>query len=243
MSAVSFLNHISSVSKSRSQGSPKLGYIYISGLWVHGSSPAPITDRDPAGTSQSPTPPATMVSWRPDLERAAIAAQDSLDVCVIRPAQMYGYGSNAWSAVLAPIAQAVKAEQEKASLPLPENAMSAVCHVDDVADAVRCAAEKIEMVGSSGSGIYPIFDIAGPNESLRSILQEFADVLSNRQGKTKVELTGEGDDVYLQALGSTVNASGARAKSYLGWSIRRTGLVEGMEVYAKAWEATMGGGK
>jgi nucleoside-diphosphate-sugar epimerase len=222
---------------------PKLGYIYISGAWVHGSSPQHVTDRDPVGVTSAPSPPADLVSWRPALERAALAARDVLDVCVIRPAQMYGYTSAAWYPAFAPIAEAVRAGAPSVQLQFPEHATVSLCHVDDVADAVRCAAEKIELI--AGTGVYPIFDIVGSNENLRGLLQEFADVMGSSGKRTKVELTGEGDDVYLKALGSTVKYSSARAKQILGWAPRRGELTIGMEVYARAWESSMAaaGGK
>ncbi len=177
-----------------------------------------------------------MVAWRPALERTVLGAGESLDVCVLRPAQMYGYSSAGFTPVFAPIAKAVKAGEPSVKIEVPSDALVAVCHVDDVAFAVSCAASKIESLGS----VYPIFDITGPSESLASIFQEFADVMGDRSGKTKVELTGEGDNVYLKALGSTVKASSARAKMYLGWEVKRNGLAEGMEVFSRAWDAAIG---
>ena len=245
---MSFLQHIAGAAKEAQTKDtadgvppPKLGYIYISGLWVHGSSPLSVTDRIGAGLNSSPTPAMDIANWRPGLERATLAMKDVLDVCIIRPAQMYGYGSNAWGAVLGPIAEALQGSKGEVKLPIPEDALIASCHVDDVADAVRLAVEHIENVGSGGaqSGVYPIFDIIAFNESLQSLLQDFADELGKRVA-VKVHLTGPADDLYLAALSSTVKASNARAKQYLGWAPKRGAMSAGMDVYAKAWAAANG---
>jgi nucleoside-diphosphate-sugar epimerase len=239
--SVKFLENVADLSRrhrSDSTSSPRLGYIYISGLWVHGSSPRPVTDLDPVGTPEAATKPLAIVGWRPDVERRVLARRDDLNVCLIRPAQMFGYASSAWSAALAPITDAVNKRERSISLPFNSGARVATCHVDDVADAIRCAVDKIE---SFGSEAYPVFDILLGQEDLQHILQGFADVLasSDAQGsgnKTTVKLIGENDDVYMQALGSTINASNARAKQILGWSPRRKGMGADIEVYTRAWE-------
>jgi nucleoside-diphosphate-sugar epimerase len=245
---VAFLKSVSTLSQERISSAttdgippPKIGYIYISGLWVHGTSPDPVTDRDMAGLADSPSKPMDIVGWRPQLERAVLGAKDSLDVCIIRPAQMYGYSSAAFSAIFGPIAQAVQGSKSTVSIQVPADALIATCHVDDVANAIRLAAEKIELVGSggAGSGVYPIFDIIAENESLLAIAQRFADVMAGGKGKIQVELTGESQDVYMAAMSSTIKGSGARAKQYLGWEPKRQGMAAGIEVWARAWEASL----
>ena len=72
--------------------------------------------------------------------------------------------------------------------------------------------------------------------SLITILQGFADELGKR-GATKVQLKGPADDLYLAAVSSTVKASNARAKQYLGWTPKREMMSSGIDVYTKAWEA------
>jgi nucleoside-diphosphate-sugar epimerase len=158
---------------------------------------------------------------------------------------MYGYSSAAFTAVLAPIFDAVKNGRATVEITVPEDSYIATCHVDDVAEAVRLAAEHIETIGTGGaeSGVYPIFDISSNNESLKSVLQQFADVLGDHKGKTRVHLTGEATDMYLAAVSSTIKASSARARQYLGWTPKRVGMGVGLEVYARAWQAGFGGAK
>jgi nucleoside-diphosphate-sugar epimerase len=246
--SVKFLENVADLARrNRSEltNAPRLGYIYISGLWVLGSSPSPVTDLDPVGTPEAVTKPLAIVGWRPDLERRVLASRDVLNVCVIRPAQMFGYASSAWSAALALIKEAVKNRENSIQMPFNPGARVATCHVDDVADAIRCAAERIEGFGSEA---YPVFDVVLGQEDLQHILQGFADVLATSDGqgsgnRTTVKLVGENDDVYMQALGSTINASNARAKQILGWSPRRRAMGADIEVYTRAWEVAFGGSR
>lgn len=255
--SLSFLNNISKLSadiiKSTSAEdapSPKLGYIYISGLWVHGNSANastpnhPVTDRDPVGTPSARTPPLDIVGWRPALEREILKARNNLDVCILRPAQMYGYTSAPLTAIFAPVLEAVSSAKEQVDIPLA-NGIMPVAHVDDVAAAACNAASRLELLAS---GVHPVFDLVGHQESATAILQALADSLATLTGKTggkrtKVHATGEIDDVYLKALGATINASSARAKEYLNWTPKRAGLMTAMDVYARAWKAGMEGGK
>ena len=43
------------------QGGPKLGFVYTSGTWVHGTSKKRCSDLDPVGTEDAGAPPARMV--------------------------------------------------------------------------------------------------------------------------------------------------------------------------------------
>jgi hypothetical protein len=55
---------------------PKLGFIYTSGTWVHGSSLDMVSDLDPAGTSISATQPPSLVAWRTSLEQEVLKAKE-----------------------------------------------------------------------------------------------------------------------------------------------------------------------
>jgi nucleoside-diphosphate-sugar epimerase len=216
---------------------PRLGYVYLSGAWVHGDSWDSVSDLDPVGTSSARTPPLDLVAWRPELERMVLAARDTLDVLIFRPAQMYGRASSAWSALWGPIAQAVSSGETSLKVPAPESSKSPVVHVDDVADAICRGVGRIQLFG--GTNVYPVFDLVSTTENIRDILEGFAKaVWSEGKGEgLKLEFVGPGDDVYLKALGSTVVFDSARARELLGWVSRRNGLVRGMGVYAAAWKA------
>jgi nucleoside-diphosphate-sugar epimerase len=89
------------------------------------------------------------------------------------------------------------------------------------------------MMANDLLGIYPIFDIASQTESMQAIFNAFASAIGF---KGKVELTGS-SDTFGEAMSTTGNNSAGRAKSLLGWHPRRTGLVQGMNSYAKAFVA------
>ncbi|KAG0284678.1 hypothetical protein BGZ96_010978, partial [Linnemannia gamsii] len=49
---------------------PRIGYIYGSGIWLHGSGDNVASDLVPVGTKFSPHQAPTLVAWRPELERS-----------------------------------------------------------------------------------------------------------------------------------------------------------------------------
>ena len=68
------------------RGGGKLGFVYTSGTWVHGSSKERCGDLDPVGTSEdAKTKPPRLVAWRPQMERDVLSARDILDTVVVRP--------------------------------------------------------------------------------------------------------------------------------------------------------------
>ncbi|OQV08976.1 hypothetical protein CLAIMM_13167 [Cladophialophora immunda] len=222
---------------------PKMGFIYISGAWVHGAADAPVSDLDPVGTQSAPTPALGLVAWRPELERQVLAARDVLDVLIFRPAQMHGRSSAGWGALWGPIAQAVADGRGHVQLPVAPTSQSPVIHVDDVASAVCLGAGKISLLG--GTSVYPVFDLVSTTENIRDILSAFARALAATKGKggnlgpeLELELVGPGDNPFLQALGATVMYDSARARELLGWEPKRNGLVKAMDIYARSWEAS-----
>ena len=247
--SVKFLHAVREVSKKRLEtakaegveNGPKMGYIYISGAWVHGGSAERVTDLDPVGTAAAPSKALDLVGWRPAIEREVLGSRDVMDVMVFRPASLYGMGSTGWTGLWAGIAEAVKGGKAEVELPMPEEVRVPNVHVDDVADAVVRGVGMLE--GLSGCGVYPVFDLVGSQERLSDILNAFARVIGGGEGKTRVKLTatkaGDSGNAWLEAMGSEVNCTSARAKLLLGWEPRREVLVTGMDVYAKAWEAGM----
>src|SRR5258708_18295484 len=97
---------------------PKLGFVYTSGTWVHGSSLSPITDLDPVGTALSPAQPPSLVAWRPAKEQSVLAAKDTLDVAVVRPGLIYGRSSAIWKSFFDPVVEGAKAGLPSAQIPL-----------------------------------------------------------------------------------------------------------------------------
>ena len=247
--SVKFLHAVQQLSQERlkmfkkegiEQG-PRIGYIYTSGAWVHGDSPEPVSDLDPVGTPSAAAKVLELVAWRPAIEREVLGSRDVMDIMIFRPATMYGRASSAWGGLFAPIAQVVKEGKGEVEMPLPREARVPVVHVDDVADAIARGVGSLEVLG--GIGGYPALDLVGSKERLGDILDEFAKVVGASEGRTlEVRLSaksaGESGNAFLEAMGSTVNMTSARAKQLLGWEPRREGLLSGMDLYAKAWEAS-----
>ena len=125
------LRDLTEVGKERlKEGGAKLGFVYCSGMWVHGSSLDRISDLDPVGTVNAKAQPARMVAWRPQLERELLASRDVLNVAIVRPAQVYGRESGIWSPFFGPILEATKTGKTSVQLPLDPLGRPCLVHVE-----------------------------------------------------------------------------------------------------------------
>jgi nucleoside-diphosphate-sugar epimerase len=210
---------------------PKLGFVYTSGTWVHGSSLSPITDLDPVGTALSPTQPPSLVSWRPAMEQSVLRAKDVLDVVIVRPGLIYGRSSAIWKSFFDPVVEAAKARHPSVEIPL-EAGLPNLVHVDDTADGLHRAVDKLPLL--AGTGVYPVFDLVGQTESMQDVFNAFARAIGY---KGKVELVGAGSNAFAEAMSTSGSNSSGRAKSLLEWQPRRAGFVADMTVYAAAFAA------
>jgi nucleoside-diphosphate-sugar epimerase len=211
---------------------PKLGFIYCSGTWVHGSSNDPVNDLTPVDAPSSPNPPPKLVSWRPKLEREVLVSSDVLDVMVIRPALVYGRSGAIWSLYFDPLRKAAQSGTESISLPANAASRPGLIHVDDVASGFHAAIDKLPTI--AGSGVYPVFDLATSQESMVDILGFAANSLGF---KGKVELAGSGGEAFPEAMNTTANICSGRAKQILGWEPKRFGFVQNMDLFAEAFLA------
>lgn len=217
---------------------PKLGYVYVSGMWLHGSSHHTVSDEDPfVGTSAAQTPPVNMVAWRPEIERQVLAQEtrSALHTAIVRAALTYGGAGAIWTGPLSTLLRAARADPQPATaqVKLDPHATAALAHVDDVASGIQAVIEKLPLLATSG--VYPIFDITSQVESIPAIMQAAARVLGY---KGAIELVGpDAGDVVSEAIGASVVADSGKAKTLLGWAPKRQGFLLGIEVYAKAWLA------
>ncbi|KAJ6144160.1 hypothetical protein N7470_008055 [Penicillium chermesinum] len=176
--------------KRRGIQGPKLGFVYCSGTWVHGSSSTDlVNDLDPVGPLASRPPPA-LVAWRLELEDAILQASDSLDVMIVRPSLVYGREGAIWSSFFTPVLEAAKSGFEgSVEILLEEDSKPGLVHVDDVASGFVKAIEKLPWV--AGARIYPVFNLVTSQESMRGIF----DALAGCWGfKGKIELKGHGGE-------------------------------------------------
>lgn len=215
---------------------PKLGVVYTSGTWVHGSSTKPVTDLEPVGTSMAANKPAQLVAWRAEFEKEVLSAQTRsvVDTVVVRPALVYGRSHAIWTMFFKPVLDAAKSGAASVQIPLDAESRPALIHVDDTASGLTAAVEKLPEI--CGSGIHPVFDLSGQTEAMIDV---FASLASAVGYKGKVELVGAGDNTFAAAMSTSCNNKCERAKMVLGWSPKREPLVDGMEIYAKAFEASV----
>jgi nucleoside-diphosphate-sugar epimerase len=210
---------------------PKLGFIYCSGTWVHGSSDKLVNDLDIVGPDAA-TPPAPLIAWRVAHENAVLAASDILDVAVLRPALIYGGECTIWTAFILPLLQASRdGSLDAIQIPLSVDSRPGLVHVSDVATGFQCAIENLSLI--NGTSIYPVFDLVTSQESMPEI---FAALTSHWGLKGHCELVGPGDDMFAEAMGTSLRGSSDRAKQLLGWvPTRLNGFVGDMDIYADAF--------
>jgi nucleoside-diphosphate-sugar epimerase len=219
-------------SKAQSVQASKLGYIYCSGSWVHGSSNNPVNDLDIVGDGAN-TPPEELVAWRVGMEQAVLQATDVLDVMILRPALIYGRESTIWAPYFIPVLEAAKKGFRTVEIPLVAHSRPGLIHVDDTAKAFVRAIAKVH--NFHGTGVYPIFDLVTSQESMRDIFTALASIW----GFTgTMELKGHGGDLFSKAMSASFRGSSARAKQLLDWQpTRLNGFVQDMDIYAAAFVA------
>ncbi|GLI82099.1 hypothetical protein PoHVEF18_010500 [Penicillium ochrochloron] len=219
-------------SKARGVQASKIGYIYCSGSWVHGSSSEPVNDLDIVGDGAN-TPPEELVAWRVGMEQAVLQAMDVLDVMILRPALIYGRESTIWAPYLIPVLEAAKRGDQTVEIPLVAHSRPGLIHVDDTAKAFVQAIEKVHIF--PGTGVYPVFDLVTSQESMRDI---FAALASTWGFTGTVELKGHGGDLFHKAMSTSFRGSSARAKQLLDWQpTRLNGFVQDIDIYAAAFAA------
>ncbi len=131
------------------------------------------------------------------------------------------------------IYSAAKSGSLSASVAVELGSQLGLVHVDDVATGFHGAIDKLPLI--SGTGVYPGFDLAFSQESMKDIF----DAAGREFGfKGTVELKGAGDDVFMKALSTSSNSTESRAKTLLRWEPRKVGSVQGIDVYARAWVAS-----
>ena len=207
----------------------KLGFVYTSGVWVHGDSQNRVSDLTPVGTASAPTKPAALVTARTGWEQAVLKSRDILNVVIIRPTVIYGGSSWIFDPLWMPVYAA--GSVDSVQVPLNESTMAGLVHAEDVGLGMQLAAEKISWL----SNTYPVFDLSTSQESLASITRAAAATLGY---KGKIEMAGPGENPFFRALNTSINTDTGRAKTLLGWQPKRVGGVQPrIDVYATAWKA------
>jgi nucleoside-diphosphate-sugar epimerase len=216
-------------------GGARLGFVYTSGEWVHGTTLAGevINDLDPVAVQGAGKAP-DIVAWRADLEKAVLNASDVLDVAVVRPAVVYGGNSWIFNGYFAPLeASALKDPAADVVLPAESDNLIGLVHVDDAGTGLHAVVDKLPLL--RGTGVWPVFDLTASVESIGALLLHAAKALGV---EGKVNFTTTEKDPLANAICTSVLTSSGRAKSILGWEPKRIGMTSHMELYAQAWKAS-----
>lgn len=215
---------------------PRLGFIYISGSFVHGSPTRRISDLSPVDSSLSSAKPARGFEWRPGHEQAVLAARNTLDVAVLRPSAIYGRDSWVWSHWWGGLMEAAKCGDNDSNsspilVPADIDARIGVIHVDDAAAACHAVIDRLD--GRLGS--WPVFDLVTETLSVVNVMEASKAAL----GVTApLEYVGTNGNPFLEALGFVSNSDASRAKIVLGWEPMRIEFILNIATYVKAWQAS-----
>ena len=216
------------------EGGAKLGFVYTSGTWVHGSSHERCSDLDPVGTEHAKVQPPRLVAWRPQMERDVLDARSVLDTIIVRPALVYGRDHPIWKSFFGPVVEAAKSGKDATvKVPFEPSTRQGLVHVDDAAEGLRCAVEKLSLI--SGTGVYPVFDLTASLESMGDIFNQFGKAVG-LDGRIEPVKPDE-DDILAEAFQTSFNGDSSRAEQLLGWVPKKRGFVSGMDVFAQAFMA------
>lgn len=225
---------VKAVNQLRPHDAPLLSYIYTSGTWVHGDSRTDIvTDTTPIVRSVE------LVTWRPPVEQRVVRSAE-VNGIVVRPALLYGRSAS----ILAELFK--RASEGRVFWPGTPGGRYAVVHSDDLSDLYVRVAEKAPLIRGK------IFDAANPNtESVDELLQRLV-VVSGAQ--TPYEYTKPANSewsnylhlrvrspcstVWEEAVQATGLIRPYLANALLGWSVKKPGLIEGLDNYYAAWLAS-----
>ncbi|KAI1813545.1 NAD(P)-binding protein [Poronia punctata] len=212
---------------------PRLGFIYTSGSWIHGSPSRRVSDLTVPGTALSPDKPGRVVSWRPAHEQAVLAARDVLDVAILRPGSVYGRGSWVFSTWWDPLLEAAanEAVDKPVSIMADENTRNGVVHLDDLGAAYVSVVEKIN--GQLGS--WPVFELTTETVPVNDLLRGVAAVLGV---KREIRYEGTRGNAFLEALSLCSNTDSSRARAILGWDPKRRDIIQNLPTIVAAWKAS-----
>ncbi|KAF9312527.1 hypothetical protein BG000_009649 [Podila horticola] len=222
----------------------RLNYVYVSGVWIHGSGTKYIDELTPTGLKVSPNQPPSLLAWRPNLERELLKHQDHLNVVILRPSLVYGGSSSIWDLYFSQIYSQIQTSTEAPlKLAVKPDAAFSLIHLDDVGSAVVAAVGKAEVLASNkDSRVLPIFDLTTSHESTAYVLQRVAQELGHKTGKIEFQPLPTGTDtgsLFTIAFNtSMVHSATTRAQSLLGWTPSKTrGLAVDAHIYAQAWRS------
>ncbi|KAH0436382.1 hypothetical protein CcaCcLH18_04402 [Colletotrichum camelliae] len=211
---------------------PKLGFIYCSGSWVHGSPRNErISDTSVPGTFLAADKPANAVAWRPAHEQAVLKSRDILDVAIVRPGAVYGRGSWVMTTWWGKVLDAAKSGNENAiDIPADQDTRTGVVCVDDLAKGFVRVVDRLPTFGS-----WPVFDFVSETIPISAMMEEVKRIIGAKGALSYVGCDG---NPFFEALALVCNATSGRARAELGWIPKRTEFVRDLPQLLAAWEAS-----
>jgi nucleoside-diphosphate-sugar epimerase len=186
-------------------------FVYTSGVWVLGDTGDQIADES------APLKPATLVAWRPAVERMVLdSAQRGMRPIVIRPALVYGRGGG----IPAELVTSARDNGAARYVGTGENRWP-VIDVDDLADFYLRAFERAAagtLLHAADTSTHRVKEIAAA-----------ASAGVGKDGRTESWPLDEARKTlgaYADALVLDQRVSSAKATTMLGWRPRARGILE-----------------
>ena len=116
----------------------------------------------------------------------------------------------------------------------PDEATFCFTNIDDVAAGIELAIDKLDMI--NGTSVHPVFDLVGDRFPIMLLFEVDGKIFGC---KWKIELYKPEGTPFLEAIGGTKDASATRAKTVLGWKVRRGEFVHNTHLYANSFLAAL----
>jgi nucleoside-diphosphate-sugar epimerase len=238
----------------------KLGFIYLSGMWIQGDSKEYGNELLPVGPN-APIKPAEAVAWKVEIENEILRQSEVLNAVILRAGLLFG-GSGSFIGGLwwSEIQKAITNNDKTVELAGKPDSVLGLVHKDDIGQGFAKTVEKvhfnpltpptftppipsivdansqaqIELIAALS---YPVFSLVTCNESLTQINSSAAHFLASSAGASTVPTVTyrAPSNPIEEAMSCSSGISSDRARDLLGWVPRHTSLVGDMEVYVEAF--------
>jgi len=148
----------------------------------------------------------------------------------MRPSQLYGGNGTILAAWLDPIFKAAKDKANTVEVFGSPDNVFALTHKDDLASLYVKVVDKLTIIAASS---HPLLHSFGYQERLGSLLPAFAKAVGF-EGEITYRAPANG---FEEAITSSANFTGQRARGLLDWSPRQIGFTQGIQIYAAAYTA------
>ncbi|ORY30343.1 hypothetical protein BCR39DRAFT_466725, partial [Naematelia encephala] len=217
---------VEELSKDRPDGA-KITYIYTGGSWVHSRGTGGL---DTWTSEQQPhSGQNVLTAWRWNVEKEVLASKQVQGI-VIRPSNLYGSSGSLFSMFLFKPAYEAANKSEEFDVILKSDTRLLTVHQDDLADLyVRCAERAPICKGQAFVAANPL------SERFTDILDAVVRV-SGAKGYTSRPPSDHPLEVAWQ---STTNMKPTLGHALTGWTPKKMGIVDGMNVYWSSFVASL----